>query len=587
MTFGLSLAGEPVDLDVETLIGSHLAIMANSGAGKSRTIRKLLELAAGHAQRIVLDVEDEFYTLREASPELVIAGGDNGDCPATVKNAADLARFLLETGVDAVVQINDLGLDGQRDFIAVFLDAMIGAPKNLWHPALVVLDETHRYAPQDGNATSLPAVVSLMAQGRKRGFTGVVATQRLAKINKDATGDINNWLMGRVGQATDRRVVADALGFRATGVEAQDLQKLPAGRFWGFGPAISPVPVLIHVGDVATTHLRSGQRNVPTPPAPDAIREMMAGLVQAAVEPPLAPVSTGSDWDQAYAAGHAAATADFMTSDSTPSNDTTKSYEAEAERLRTRVADLEQIVAIIERGWAKAKLHNEILAEQMNKIAEIAAHDGHTIIGAERVYVTDIPSAAGGQAETVKTTPTSADPIPQPAPLAAAGRVQPVQARILDALAELEAIGAKQPPRVLVAILAGYGNVTSKGFANAIGALRTGGLISYPATGLVALTDDGRDKATATPKPLSSAALQARVMAFLDGPGRTILGALIGAYPKSMEREALGAAAGYSNLTSKGFANALGRLRTLGFIDYPERGKVAALPILFIERPAR
>ena len=39
----------------------------------------------------------------------------------------------------------------------------------------------------------------------------------------------------------------------------------------------------------------------------------------------------------------------------------------------------------------------------------------------------------------------------------------------------------------------------------------------------------------------------------------------------------------YPNLTSKGFANAMSRLRTLGFIDYPDRGTVRAQPVLFLE----
>jgi hypothetical protein len=68
-----------VELDIETLVGSHLCISANSGAGKSGAIRKLLETTHGSLQHIVIDVEDEFYTLREKY-DYLIAGGDNGDC---------------------------------------------------------------------------------------------------------------------------------------------------------------------------------------------------------------------------------------------------------------------------------------------------------------------------------------------------------------------------------------------------------------------------------------------------------------------------------------------------------------------------
>lgn len=42
-------------------------------------------------------------------------------------------------------------------------------------------------------------------------------------------------------------------------------------------------------------------------------------------------------------------------------------------------------------------------------------------------------------------------------------------------------------------------------------------------------------------------------------------------------------AAGYTNTTSKGFANAVSRLSSLGFVEYPERGMVRAAPLLFLE----
>jgi len=41
--------------------------------------------------------------------------------------------------------------------------------------------------------------------------------------------------------------------------------------------------------------------------------------------------------------------------------------------------------------------------------------------------------------------------------------------------------------------------------------------------------------------------------------------------------------AGYGNLRSKGFVNAIGRLRTLGFVDYPDSGSIVATPMLFLE----
>jgi DNA helicase HerA-like ATPase len=63
---------------------------------------------------------------------------------------------------------------------------------------LVIL-EVDIYCPErgSGEAESTEAVISLMSQGRKRGFSGIIATQRLSKLHKDAAAEANNVIIGR------------------------------------------------------------------------------------------------------------------------------------------------------------------------------------------------------------------------------------------------------------------------------------------------------------------------------------------------------------------------------------------------------
>lgn len=276
----------PVSVDLEKLIGNHACIMSMAGGGKSGLIRKMLEETHGHVQQIVLDAEDEFYTLREQFDDYLIAGGEGGDCPATVANAKALARMLLETGINAVIQLNDLHSGDQERFVAQFIDEMMSAPRELWHPVLLVLDESHRFAPQEGYAVSYDAVKDLTSRGRKRGFTAILATQRMAKINKNVTGDVTNWMIGRVGQGTDRRVAADQLGFTPSSTEARELQTMAPRSFWAFGPAWAVPARLFRVDDTTTTIVKAGQARIPTPPAPEAMREIMASMAAAAAPPP-------------------------------------------------------------------------------------------------------------------------------------------------------------------------------------------------------------------------------------------------------------------------------------------------------------
>lgn len=257
-----------IAVDLDRLVGSHMAIVANAGGGKSGAIRRLLETTHGHIQHIVLDIEDEFYTMRQTY-DYVIAGGEGGDVPAKPENAAALATAALTHGFSMIVQMNDLGSDGAADFVDRFLSAMLSAPQELWHPVLVVIDETQRFDPA--------SIRMLTERGRKRGFTAVLASQRLPKIDANIRGDINNWIMGRVGQSLDRRIMADQLGFSAREA-TEHLQRIQPRHFWAFGPALADEPVLFRVGDVETTMVKPGQGKVATPPPPEAMRSILAGL---------------------------------------------------------------------------------------------------------------------------------------------------------------------------------------------------------------------------------------------------------------------------------------------------------------------
>lgn len=262
-------------IDVDKLIESRLLIQANSGAGKSWAIRRLLEQTYAKVPQIVIDVEGEFHTLREKF-DYVLAGQKGGDCSADLKSATLLARRLLELSVSAIVDIYELGVQRVR-FMKLFLESLVNAPRELWHPLLVVVDEAHMFAPESGQSESASAVIDLMTRGRKRGFCGVLATQRIAKLHKDAAAEANNKLIGRSALDIDMKRAAAELGF-TTRDDMQKLRTLPAGTFYGFGPAISDVVTEIKVGNVSTTHPKAGQRAMaPTPPR-DKVKKILAQL---------------------------------------------------------------------------------------------------------------------------------------------------------------------------------------------------------------------------------------------------------------------------------------------------------------------
>src|ERR1700752_4369200 len=100
IAMGKTAHGKPVAFDLQTLLVTRLLLQANSGAGKSWALRRLMEQLAGHVQTIAIDPEGEFSTLREKFPYALI--GKGGDAPALPRTAALTAERLLELKASAV-----------------------------------------------------------------------------------------------------------------------------------------------------------------------------------------------------------------------------------------------------------------------------------------------------------------------------------------------------------------------------------------------------------------------------------------------------------------------------------------------------
>jgi len=274
----------PLDLDLDTLVATRLLVTATSGGGKSWALRRILEQTHGQVQQIVLDPEGEFPSLR-GQLDYVLAG-KGGDVAARPETAAKLAEHLLELKVSAVCDLYELKAAERKRFVRLFLDAMINAPKRLWHPVLVAIDEAHTYCPEKGQAESAEAVIDLCTRGRKRGFCAVLATQRVSNLDKQAAAQCTNVMVGPTFQDIDRRRSVEILGADSRTAERElkaGLMRLKPGDFWCMGRAFSQqARTLVRVGGVKTQHpqIAGGRKALPGPAPPSAkVKAMLARLV--------------------------------------------------------------------------------------------------------------------------------------------------------------------------------------------------------------------------------------------------------------------------------------------------------------------
>lgn len=266
-----------VNIDLSKLISTRLLIQANSGGGKSWLIRRLLEQSYGKVQQLVIDLEGEFSTLREKYDYLLV--GKDGEIPANIQTAELLAIKLLKLNVSTIIDLSELKHHERITFVKRFLDSLISAPRELWHTCLIIVDEAHQFCPEKTKSESATSVIDLQTRGRKRGFCGVLATQRISKLHKDAAAECNNVLVGRTVLDIDRKRASDDLQF-TTKEQSNNLKKLDDGEFFTYGPAISKDKVLkLKVGGVETTHPEPGKNILKASQTPDNIKKLLKDII--------------------------------------------------------------------------------------------------------------------------------------------------------------------------------------------------------------------------------------------------------------------------------------------------------------------
>lgn len=567
-------------MDLLQLIVSRLLIQANSGGGKSWAIRRIIEMAFGHVQIIVIDPEGEFGNLRSKFD--FVYAGKGGDAPVETRSAALLARRLLELKASAIIDLYEVPPQERKHFVRLFLEAMVNSPKELWHDCLVILDEAHVFAPEKNQSESLGAVIDMASRGRKRGFCLIPATQRPAKLNKDVAAECNNKLIGRASLDIDRKRSAEELGF-TTREEVLSLRNLEPGEFYAFGPAISREVIRVMIGEVQVKPAKRGvsKQSVPAPSA--HVKKMLAKLADLPKE---------AEQEAKTVAELKAEIAVLKRAKPVESNLPmgVSQWMMYGEKYGYHDFFAKKILKARDEEW-RPKL--DFAVRELKRFGKIFTVIGD-LIGAEKVNQVPDIEMPSMPTKSIQPVPMPGRDVSNHAPISPKvpqsglmsenatkdvpfeGITGPEQ-RILDAIALSESIGITEPLQTAVAFLAGY-TYGGGGFNNPRGALKTKGFLEYRDNKL-ALTEAGRAFANKPDAPLTKETMREKVMSILPGPEKRLLGPLMDAHPLAMANEDLRIAAHYE--PGGGFNNPRGRLKSLGLIDYPSAGFTRANDILF------
>lgn len=553
------------------------AVLGIRGSGKTNTgVVFTEELLAQQQQVIIIDPLDVWWGLKSSADgkapgfPIVLLGGEHGDLPLASGDGGVLADFLVNSRASAILALRHLRKGEQRKLVADFAEQLYQAKGRSGRntPLFVVFDEASSFVPQSVQgdvARMVGAVEDLVRRGRASGIGVMLIDQRAASVNKDVLTQLELLVAHRHVSPQDQGALKAWVQAHDTGDQAaaflSSLASLPQGEAWFWSPGWLNIFERVqvrkrHTFDSSATPQLGQVPSVPQAQAEvdlDALRERLSATLEQAAQS-----------DPKYL----------------------KARVAELEReLRERPTP-EPIVEV--REVPVVSPEQEAHFEEMAHSLIVMSKDLHNL-GSEilqsvkraREAVEEPPPPAPEQAPPKSKSVPKADATvaPQSRPLPRVD-ISPPQQRILNALADFEALGLRQVERSNVAIWSEQ-SPKSSAFGVNLKYLRDSGLIEA-AGGVVALTEAGRKAARPSARPATRRELHQAWLDRLPAAQARILIVLLEAHPHSLHREGVASRAGQSN-TSSAFGVNLKALKTLGLVEYPGPGYVAATWLLFPE----
>jgi hypothetical protein len=569
LTIGRTVGqGRPLALP-PVAVTQTFVVFGKRGSGKSNAGVVLAEeMYRIGAPFVALDPVGHWWGLKAKGDgsdglPVYVFGGPNADLPLEPTAGGLMADVAVDHRIPMVLCLKGFSGAERARFVTDFAERLL---KRNELPLHIFLEEADAYCPQrpmKGEERMLGAIDRLVRWGRQSGLGCTAITQRSAKINKDVTTQAEVLVAFRTLGPQDRDAIDAWIKYHEAGARRQEvlesLATLSDGEAWIWSPEW-----LEFFGRVQWR--RRGTFDAGATPRVGA----------KAVHPTLAPVDLG--------AIRTAMTATIE-----------KAKAEDPRELRRRIAELERQVAAkpatevrVER--VEVPVLDDAMIAKLVEAVGLLQGVGQPIAEASAGIIRALNAAAERTLEAPAVPARAVQPparVPKATPAgpngrAARGVVSGPQQRILDALARLESVRILQPKRTQVALFADA-SPRSSAFANNLGTLRSAGLIDYETSGTVSLTAAGMAEANPALAPATNVALHESLYALVSGPQARILRVLIDAYPRSVTKLDLAHHAEASP-TSSAYSNNLGTLRSLGLIDYPTPGSVAAQPLLFLEQ---
>ncbi|HLZ63051.1 MAG TPA: DUF87 domain-containing protein, partial [Ktedonosporobacter sp.] len=248
-------------LTVHDLIGQRVAVLGISGSGKTNTGAVLVEELLPHLPITIVDVEGEWYGLKERFDLLVAGRSEQAEVPLMAENAAALAEISIKRGISLILDLSEYDQDEMQEILLLYFGALWKQATALKTPYMVVIEEAHEFIPQGVRSPLKTLLTRFALRGRKRGVGVVLSSQRSAKVEKDLLTQAGILFLHNVVHPTDLGVYKDLIPMAGKDVEQQARELVPGEAFVVRGRLVDRVHIrhryTFHAG--ATPELGAAQ----------------------------------------------------------------------------------------------------------------------------------------------------------------------------------------------------------------------------------------------------------------------------------------------------------------------------------------
>lgn len=526
------------------------AIIAQRRKGKTYTASVMAEeMVAAAIPWVALDPTGAWWGLRssadgkKAGLPVYVFGGDHGDLPLERTAGKVIADLVVDHPGWYILDFSHFeSKEAERQLATDFAERFYRRKGQNKTPVHLFVDEADMFAPQrtpSGDQRMLGAFESIVRRGGIRGIGTTLITQRAAVLNKNVLEQIDVLIALRTVGPNDRKAIAGYVEANGTPEQQAELMgsiaSLDLGEAWVWEP-----------GEDLFRRVKIRERRTFNSSAtPDSSTPTLVTT--------LAPVDLEKLRDKM------AATIERVEAD-------------DPKVLKRRIAELE-----------KRPTGERVRVVEVEKPypveVSVLTEDDRRLIGSVLANIEDLEpllrrAVSGGPSIPVVTKPEKVLSPPQAPKQELPARKQlsilessddiklsGAEKKILGVLAQY---GEQGRTTTQVAILTGYSS-KGGGFRNALGSLRTKGLIDR--TDPIHITDVGIATLGDDWEPLPQGeGLFEHWMAKLSKAESRSLAVLHDAYPHSLTAVQVAERAGYE-AAGGGFRNALGKLRTLELIS--------------------